>query len=144
MNPKMALSMLQRSRTFSTVEFRRMKNRLLSTDVKQQAISMAESASKSAESAAKNAAASVKQQTASMAESASKSTESAAKNASASVNAGVASAKNAGSTFIQRITAFLAGTAVGFGANFYLVHEELVESNKRFEKTLQEIQRKIA
>lgn len=95
-----------------------MNNRFLSTDVKQQAASMAESASKNAESTVKNAA--------------------------ASANAGVASAKNAGSTLIQRITAFLAGTAVGFGANFYLVHEELMESNRRFEKTLQDIQRKIA
>lgn len=68
----------------------------------------------------------------------------AVKSASASASAGVKSAANVGSTLFQRLTAFLAGTAVGFGANFYLVHEELLESNKRFERTLQDIQKKIA
>ena len=125
MNPKLVLSTMQRGKTFPSVAVRQMNNRFLSTDVKQQAVSAAESASKTAESAVKNA-------------------ELAVKNATTSANKGVASAKNAGSTFIQRVTAFLAGAAVGFGANFYLVHEELMESNKRFEKTLQEIQRKIA
>ena len=125
MNPSLVLSAMQRGRVLSTVTVRQMNNRFLSTDVKQQAISTAESAAKAAESAAKNA-------------------DSAVKNATASANAGVTTVKNAGSTFIQRFTAFLAGTAVGFGANFYLVHEELLESNERFEKTLQEIQRKIA
>ena len=118
MNPSLVFSAMQRGRVLSAVTVRQMNNRFLSTDVKQQAVSTAESAAKTAESAAKNA--------------------------TASANAGVANVKNAGSTFIQRVTAFLAGTAVGFGANFYLVHEELLESNKRFEKTLQDIQRKIA
>ena len=121
MNPRLVLSALQRRATLSPVACRQSNNRLLSTDVKQ----VADAATKSAESATKNV-------------------ESAVKNATASANVGVTSAKNAGSTLIQRVTAFLAGTAVGFGANFYLVHEELMESNKRFEKTLQEIQRKIA
>ena len=54
--------------------------------------------------------------------------------------AALPAAKSGGSSLVQRVSAFIVGTAVGFGANMYLVHEELIESNKRFERTLQTIQ----
>ena len=47
------------------------------------------------------------------------------------------------SSFIQRISSFLVGTSFGFGINFYLIHEELSESNKKFEKTLQDFDGRI-
>ena len=47
------------------------------------------------------------------------------------------------SSFIHRISTFLVGTSFGFGINFYLIHEELSESNKKFEKTLQDIEGRI-
>ena len=55
----------------------------------------------------------------------------------------IQAASNGGSTLVQRLSSFFIGTAVGFGANFFLVHEELLESNKRFEKTLQDIQKQL-
>ena len=47
------------------------------------------------------------------------------------------------SSFFHRVSSFLVGTAVGFGANFYLIHEELIESNKKFQNTLCSLEDRI-
>lgn len=48
------------------------------------------------------------------------------------------------SSFFQRLSAFLVGCGVGFGSAFYYIHEELQESNTRFQKTLTDIQDRLA
>ena len=51
--------------------------------------------------------------------------------------------KSTGSTLIERLSSFFVGCGVGFAANFYLVHEELVASNDRFAKTLASIEKRL-
>lgn len=49
-------------------------------------------------------------------------------------------AEGSQNTLVHRVTSFIVGAGVGFAANMYLMREELLESNKRFEKTLRAIQ----
>lgn len=52
-------------------------------------------------------------------------------------------AESSSSSFVQRFTGFLVGCGVGFGASFYLISEELKESNAAFETTLKNLEDRI-
>jgi hypothetical protein len=55
---------------------------------------------------------------------------------SATVAAPVKAAASGGSSFLQRLSAFLAGCGVGFGTSFYFIYNELIDSNTKFERDL--------
>jgi hypothetical protein len=48
-----------------------------------------------------------------------------------------------GSSFGQRVMAFLAGLGVGCGASFFVIYEELGNSNARFAKQFHDLQRRV-
>ncbi len=52
-------------------------------------------------------------------------------------------ATSSSSSFTQRLTGFLVGCGVGFSASFYLIAEELKDSNAQFEKTLKNIEERV-
>ena len=48
-----------------------------------------------------------------------------------------------GSSFFQRLNSFLVGSAIGFGSCFYFIHQELRESNAKFENYLEKLEGRI-
>ena len=48
-----------------------------------------------------------------------------------------------GSSFFQRLNSFLVGSAIGFGSCFYFIHQELKESNTKFENYLEKLEGRI-
>ena len=48
-----------------------------------------------------------------------------------------------GSTFMQRMMAFLAGLGVGCGGSFFVIYEELGNSNARFTKHFHDLQKRV-
>ena len=53
------------------------------------------------------------------------------------------SSSSGGSSFFQRLNSFLVGTGIGFGSCFYFVHDELKESNNKFENYLDKLESRI-
>lgn len=54
-------------------------------------------------------------------------------------SSGSGSNSSGGSTFFQRLSSFLAGCGVGFGATFYFLLDQLEESNNKLSKELADI-----
>jgi hypothetical protein len=54
-----------------------------------------------------------------------------------------ASSSSGGSTLFQRLNSFMVGAGIGFGSCFYYVHEELRESNAKFEGYLDKLEGRI-
>jgi hypothetical protein len=52
--------------------------------------------------------------------------------------------KSGGSTFFQRLNAFLVGSAVGFGTAFFFIEQELQDSNKKFEVYIKKLESRIS
>lgn len=48
-----------------------------------------------------------------------------------------------GSSFFQRLSAFFVGAGLGCGSCFYFIHEELIESNSKFETYLDKLETRI-
>ena len=48
-----------------------------------------------------------------------------------------------GSTLVQRVSSFLIGAGLGFGAGFYYIFEEIDQSNKVFQKYLYRIEERV-
>ena len=63
--------------------------------------------------------------------------------AAASIPPVAPAASSSSSSFTQRLTGFLVGCGVGFSASFYLIAEELKDSNAQFEKTLKSIEERV-
>ena len=53
------------------------------------------------------------------------------------------SSSKGGSSFFQRLNSFLVGSAIGFGSCFYFIHQELKESNSKFENYLEKLEGRI-
>ena len=53
------------------------------------------------------------------------------------------SSSRGGSSFFQRLNSFLVGSALGFGSCFYFIHQELKESNNKFEHYLEKLEGRI-
>lgn len=47
--------------------------------------------------------------------------------------------KSGGSSFLQRLSSFLVGAGVGFGAAYYIIYEELKESNAVLENYIKSL-----
>ena len=47
------------------------------------------------------------------------------------------------SSFTQRLTGFLVGCGVGFGISFYLISDELRDSNEQFERALNNLDKRL-
>ena len=54
-----------------------------------------------------------------------------------------AASSSGGSTLFQRLNSFMVGAGIGFGSCFYYVHEELRESNAKFEGYLDKLEGRI-
>ena len=48
-----------------------------------------------------------------------------------------------GSSLMQRMLAFLAGVGVGCGASFYVIYDELGNSNARFAKQFHDLRKRV-
>ena len=46
-----------------------------------------------------------------------------------------------GSTLMQRLSSFFVGLGIGFSCTFYLVYDELVDSNSKFEHDLKALKK---
>ena len=55
----------------------------------------------------------------------------------------VSAPASGGSSFGQRLVAFLAGLGVGCGTSFFIIYEELGTSNARFTKHFQDLQNRV-
>lgn len=53
------------------------------------------------------------------------------------------SSTSGGSSFMQRMLAFLAGLGVGCGGSFFVIYEELGNSNARFTKHFHDLQKRV-
>ncbi|KAJ1399280.1 hypothetical protein B484DRAFT_458347 [Ochromonadaceae sp. CCMP2298] len=49
-----------------------------------------------------------------------------------------------GSSFFQRLSAFLAGCGVGFGVSFYFVYNELAEANVMLARSIKQIENNVS
>lgn len=61
----------------------------------------------------------------------------------AAPTATTSSSSSGGSSFFQRLNSFLVGSSIGFGSCFYFIHEELKESNSKFENYLEKLEGRI-
>jgi hypothetical protein len=55
------------------------------------------------------------------------------------VPASAKAAPSGGSTFLQRLSSFLAGCGVGFGVSYYFIYTELVDSNENLLRNIKQI-----
>jgi hypothetical protein len=56
----------------------------------------------------------------------------------------VAAPVKAGSSFFQRLSAFLAGCGVGFGVSFYFIYNELAEANEMLARSIKQIESNVS
>eukprot|EP01038_Epipyxis_sp_PR26KG_P013328 gene13328-17865_t len=56
----------------------------------------------------------------------------------------ISETKVKGSTFAQRLSAFLVGCGVGFGVSFYFIYEELLASNAKIESEMKRIDGRLS
>ena len=58
-------------------------------------------------------------------------------------DAALPDSRGGGSTFMQRMMAFLAGLGVGCGGSFFVIYDELGNSNARFTKHFHDLQKRV-